>query len=79
MGKKLAERMIVELRDKSLSLPAREVALSDGSRLMRDAVSALVNLGYRRGDAEKSVREIVHKQEGTLAEVLKEALRRLSQ
>ena len=79
VGKKLAERMIVELRDKSLSLPAREVALSDGSRLMRDAVSALVNLGYRRGDAEKSVREIVHKQEGTLAEVLKEALRRLSQ
>lgn len=79
VGKKLAERMIVELRDKVVSLPAQQVALGNGSQLMRDAVSALVNLGYRRGDAEKSVREITQKEEGTLAEVLKEALRRLSQ
>jgi len=79
VGKKLAERMIVELRDKLLSFPAREAALGDGSQLTRDAVSALVNLGYRRAEAEKSVREIAQKGEGTLAEVLKEALRRLSQ
>ena len=79
VGKKLAERMIVELRDKLLSFPAREVALGDGSQLTRDAVSALVNLGYRRAEADRSVREIEQKGEGTLAEVLKEALRRLSQ
>jgi Holliday junction DNA helicase RuvA len=79
VGKKLAERMIVELRDKVISLPAKEVALGDGSQLMRDAVSALVNLGYRRPEAENSVREIAKKEGGTLADVLKEALRRLSQ
>jgi Holliday junction DNA helicase RuvA len=79
VGKKLAERMIVELRDKVLSLPAQEVSLGDGSQLTRDAVSALVNLGYRRPEAENSVREIAKKEGGTLADVLKEALRRLSQ
>ena len=79
VGKKLAERMIVELRDKVVSLPAKEVSLGDGSQLMRDAVSALVNLGYRRPEAENSVREIAKKEGGTLADVLKEALRRLSQ
>jgi holliday junction DNA helicase RuvA len=79
VGKKLAERMIVELRDKVTSLPAQEVSLVDGSQLTRDAVSALVNLGYRRPEAENSVREIAKKEGGTLADVLKEALRRLSQ
>jgi Holliday junction DNA helicase RuvA len=79
VGKKLAERMIVELRDKVVSLPAQEVSLGDGSQMTRDAVSALVNLGYRRPEAENSVREIAKKEGGTLADVLKEALRRLSQ
>lgn len=78
VGKKLAERMVVELRDKVISLPAQPAGFADGSQLMRDAVSALVNLGYRRAEAEKSVREIA-KKEGTLADVLKEALRQLSQ
>ncbi|HEY2989991.1 MAG TPA: Holliday junction branch migration protein RuvA [Candidatus Binatia bacterium] len=79
VGKKLAERMVVELRDKVISLPAQEVAMGDGSQLTRDAVSALVNLGYRRTEAEKSVRDITQKEDGTLADILKEALRRLSQ
>jgi Holliday junction DNA helicase RuvA len=79
VGKKLAERMIVELRDKVLSLPAQAATLGDGSQLTRDAVSALVNLGYRRPEAENSVREIAKQEGGTLADVLKEALRRLSQ
>ncbi|MBI2090077.1 MAG: Holliday junction branch migration protein RuvA [Deltaproteobacteria bacterium] len=78
VGKKLAERMIVELRDKFAALASERVGHEDGSPLVRDAVSALVNLGYRRGEAEKSVREIARGGEGSLPEVLKEALRRLS-
>ncbi|MBI3061606.1 MAG: Holliday junction branch migration protein RuvA [Deltaproteobacteria bacterium] len=58
-------------------IPVEELA--DGSQLTRDAVSALVNLGYRQGEAERSVREVARQGEATLAEVLKEALRRLSQ
>jgi len=51
IGKKTAERMVVELRDKVLDLaadlPARPAAAQD-----EDLVLALVNLGYRRKDAE---------------------------
>lgn len=79
VGKKLAERMIVELRDKFLRGAPEDAGRGDGSQLMRDAVSALVNLGYRPGEAEKSVREAGRQGNGTLAEILKEALRRLSQ
>lgn len=79
VGKKLADRMVVELRDKFLRLPSEEAVQGDGSQLMRDAVSALVNLGYRRGEAEKSVRDIARREKITLEELLKQALRRLSQ
>jgi Holliday junction DNA helicase RuvA len=79
VGKKLAERMIVELKDKFPTLPSEPMAQGDGSQLMRDAVSALVNLGYRRPEAEKNVREITQRGDRPLPEVLKEALRRLSQ
>jgi Holliday junction resolvasome RuvABC DNA-binding subunit len=42
-------------------------------------VSALVNLGYRRMESDKVVREVVRDGNGNLEEVLKETLRRLSQ
>ena len=81
VGKKLAERMIVELKDKLEALPTVDpmAGLDGSSELMRDAVSALVNLGYRRGDSERTVRDVVRGEEGDLEGVLKEALRRLSQ
>ena len=79
VGKKLAERMVVELRDKFLTLRTEETGQGNGSRLMQDAVSALVNLGYRRAEAENHVREITQRGERPFPEVLKEALRRLSQ
>jgi len=81
VGKRLAERMIVELKDKLMALPEEnQMGKQDGSsQLMRDAVSALVNLGYRRGESEKIVREVVNGDEGNLEVVLKETLRRLSQ
>lgn len=81
VGKKLAERMIVELKDKFAllgSFGSDAVSSGDGSRLMRDAISALVNLGYRKADAEKNVREIVRQGEQSLESVLKESLRRMS-
>lgn len=81
VGRKLAERMIVELKDKFATLaPAgTESSKGDGaSQLLLDAVSALVNLGYKRPEAEKVVREALRKGERSLEAVLKEALRRLS-
>lgn len=80
VGRKLAERMIVELKDKFATLsPASESAKDDGaSQLLVDAVSALVNLGYKRPEAEKVVREVLKRGERSLETVLKEALRRMS-
>lgn len=81
VGKKLAERMIVELKDKFMTLaadgaPAKQ---TDGqSQLMQDAVSALVNLGYRKADAENNIRDVLKQGERSLEQVLKEALRRIS-
>ena len=81
VGRKLAERMIVELKDKFATLaPAGPgSAKADGaSQLLLDAVSALVNLGYKRPEAEKVVREVLKKGERSLENVIKETLRRLS-
>lgn len=81
VGRKLAERMIVELKDKlSTFAPtqAESAKPETGSQLMLDAVSALVNLGYKRADAEKVVRDVLKRGEHTLESVLKETLRLLS-
>lgn len=81
VGRKLAERMIVELKDKFATLaPAgpESAKAEGGSQLLLDAVSALVNLGYKRPEAEKMVREVLRKGERSLENVLKETLRRIS-
>jgi Holliday junction DNA helicase RuvA len=81
VGRKLAERMIVELKDKLTTLPpppADSAAPEPGSQLLLDAVSALVNLGYKRPDAEKAVREVLKRGTHSLEGVLKESLRLLS-
>lgn len=79
IGKRMADRMIVELRDKIAGLPQsapESPAVDPGVR--GDAVSALVNLGYRRADADRVVRRLLDKNAADLETVLKEALRQLS-
>jgi Holliday junction DNA helicase RuvA len=81
VGRKLAERMIVELKDKFATLaPAgpESAKLEGGSQVLLDAVSALVNLGYKRPDAEKVVREVLRRGDRSLESVIKETLRRIS-
>jgi Holliday junction DNA helicase RuvA len=80
VGKKLAERMIVELKDKLLTLPSDDSAskpVESDSQVMQDAVSALVNLGYRRAEAENNIRAVLKNGEASLENILKEALRRM--
>ena len=81
VGKKLAERMIVELRDKFMMLQPQSAGIaapSHASHLMQDAVSALVNLGYRQAEVEKNVRDTIQSGTQTLEDVIKEVLRRMS-
>ncbi len=53
IGKKTAERIIIELRDKVKSTPLTEN--SSAPKVSKDAVSALVNLGYKQPTASKAV------------------------
>jgi holliday junction DNA helicase RuvA len=81
VGKKLAERMIVELKDKLMTFSSDSAASKSSygdSQLMQDAVSALVNLGYRKTEAEDNVRTVLKRGQSSLEEVLKETLRRMS-
>jgi holliday junction DNA helicase RuvA len=58
VGKKTAERLVVELRDKLKSLSVGEVAASaptGESILKADVISALVNLGWPQQSAERAV------------------------
>jgi Holliday junction DNA helicase RuvA len=67
IGKKTAERLVIELRDKlnPAELGARPAATTDlkpnvpapAENKIRDAMMALVALGYKAADADKAVRQ----------------------
>jgi len=79
VGKKTAERLVVELKDRLVALQVPTGRTEGGpSDFERQAVSALVNLGYKQVQAERAVREAAKKGAGDLAEVIREALRRVS-
>ena len=78
VGKKTAERLVIELRDKlnDLSSGAVQATLSAAGQptvpadaVYEDALSALTNLGYQRNAAEKTLKQAV--QEGTEMSVQK--------
>jgi Holliday junction DNA helicase RuvA len=81
VGKKTAERIIVELRDKVGVSAAWEAAsaqqgLSPDEQHVNDAVLALISLGYKQAEAHKTVRAIRDAQpKATLEELVKEALK----
>ena len=56
IGKKTAERMVLELRDKLTVEKAGEIpAAPPMSPIEEDVLSALINLGYQRAAAEKAL------------------------
>jgi Holliday junction DNA helicase RuvA len=64
IGKKTAERLVIELRDKmgGASPPAANAATFPGDtppvdHRLNDAVLALVALGYKTADADKAIRQ----------------------
>jgi Holliday junction DNA helicase RuvA len=66
LGKKTAERIVLELKDKLGVAAAWEAASADKApspeaRAANDAVLALIALGYKQVDAAKSVREVALK------------------
>lgn len=62
VGKKLAERLVVELKDKLDDFAAPPAAVSSvHGPAAEDVLSALVNLGYQRPAAEKAIQQAVAK------------------
>lgn len=87
VGKKTAERLVVELKDKVTSATVSEAVAATThvsgevkpSDLRDDVVSALVNLGYQRPQAERAVGDALKEEASATFEVaLKRALRTLS-
>ena len=79
VGKKTAERMVLELREKVGRVAEAAAFAGDGSaRVREDAISALVNLGYRRAEAERSVANAVRGGSTSLEDVVRDALKELA-
>ncbi len=58
IGKKTAERMVLELRDKLDAFDIAAAAPTAASAVEEDVISALVNLGYQRAMAEKALAKL---------------------
>ena len=85
IGKKTAEKLIIELKDKlnvddflnqTSETPARPQGDAVMGEIHAEAVQALVALGYESGESMRAVKA-VGKEAGTVEEVLKEALKNL--
>lgn len=87
IGKKTAERLVVELRDKLAGLTTAEAeatfahamaADAAGEAVKQDVISALVNLGYSRSAAEQTVTTVMATESNhTMEWILKRSLQRL--
>jgi Holliday junction DNA helicase RuvA len=61
VGRKTAERIVVELRDKLAAMeppPPERLTAAGRTQIESDVVSALLNLGYDRRAAEKALEEV---------------------
>lgn len=88
VGKKTAERMLLELKDKAAAIlpPGLEEASSaggavaqTGDAMREDVISALVNLGYQKAQAEKAVGTVLKDSpDANFTTTLKQSLRTLA-
>ncbi len=79
VGKKTAERIVVELRDKMMAVEEEAAQPATRAGLEGDVVSALVNLGYDHRTAEKAAEEARRAGAGSFDAMLRGALQALSQ
>jgi holliday junction DNA helicase RuvA len=80
IGKKTAERMVLELRDKLTVEKTGEIPAAPAvSPIEEDVLSALVNLGYQRAAAEKALAAVSRNDKsGPFDALFREALSALS-
>jgi Holliday junction DNA helicase RuvA len=90
IGRKTAERLVIELRDKVAALSPPEAEDEAAARagipapatedtVRADALSALLNLGYQRGSAEKAITSALGEGgEFSVESILRSSLRKLA-
>ncbi|MGH9316389.1 MAG: Holliday junction branch migration protein RuvA [Thermoanaerobaculia bacterium] len=79
VGKKTAERMALELAEKVQKFAQGPTPQAPAAVAAEDVISALVNLGYRRGEAERAVEAAARGgAETNFADYLKASLKRLT-
>ena len=79
LGQKTAARVILELKGKLPSLKTDEGLISEEFSAAEDAISALVNLGYKKSFSEKAVEKAVKSGTGSIEEIIREALKYLTE
>jgi Holliday junction DNA helicase RuvA len=68
VGKKLAERLVVELKDKLDDFAVAPTPSAVQGPAVDDVLSALVNLGYQRPAAEKAIEQAIAKDKALAAD-----------
>ncbi len=68
VGKKLAERLVVELKDKLDDFAVAPAQAAVQGPAVEDVLSALVNLGYQRAAAEKAIENAIAKDKALAAD-----------
>jgi Holliday junction DNA helicase RuvA len=86
IGRKMAERLILELKEKVMkkmaadAIPAADAKQKQAERMREDVLSALMNLGYKAGAArdalEKAARDL--QEDPAMDQLLKKALKILA-
>ena len=79
IGKKTAERLIVEMKDKVSEISSDENSLSQNNEnsAVAEAINALVNLGYKTKDA-KTILDKIESEGLTVEELIRQALKSLN-
>ena len=82
VGKKTAERVIVELRDKvgvtqAWAAASRQAALTPEQQMENDALLALIALGYKQADALKALQAAGRQGSLAVADRVREALKHI--
>ena len=86
VGRKTAERIVIELRDKMAALAApgaddeiMAVTSPAPGSVRDDVIAALLSLGYQRAQAEKVVQKIMAQEsDQTIEHILRQSLKQLS-
>jgi len=86
VGRKTAQRMILDLKDKVAAvplaadqLPAAAIERSEQRRKLDEALKALISLGFANNSARIAIQKVMQQagQEITLEEIIKQALRHI--